>query len=100
VASRKKIGAPRGRRNARITAPAKLVAACPDGIDCPTVALISGSGCGIVSKGRGRPVAAFSASVKRSAVQTQAAVRTTKNATWRLARRATGAASAIQIRPA
>jgi hypothetical protein len=81
------------------TAPAKLVAAWPDGMDWPTVAPMRGSACGIVSKGRGRPVAALSPSAIRSADQTHAAVKAVAKMAFRLARRATSGAKAIQTSP-
>ena len=60
AASREKSGAARGMRYVRTTAPAKLVAAWPEGMDWPTVAPISVSTPGMVSNGRGRPIAVCS----------------------------------------
>ena len=100
TASRKKAGAPRGKRYVRITAPAKLVAAWPDGRDWPTVAPMSVSMPGSSSKGRGRPVAALIPSEMRSADQTHAAVNPSPKNGFRLARRLTGTASATHTRPA
>jgi len=69
-----------------MTAPAKLVAAWPEGMDWPTVALRSGSACGMVSKGRARSVAALSPSAIRSADQTHVAVKAVAKRAFRFAR--------------
>jgi hypothetical protein len=100
TANRKTYGAERGKRYVSTTAPAKLVAAWPDGIDWPIVAPPrSGSALGIVSNGRGLFAAALRPSEIRSADHTQAAVNATEKRMLRCVRYASSAASAIQTSP-
>ena len=99
TASTKNERRPRGQRYVRITAPAKLVAAWPEGMDWPTVAPMSVS-TGNSSKGRGRPVAVLIPRAMRSADQTHAAVSPSPKNGFRFASRLTGTARATQTRPA
>jgi hypothetical protein len=99
-ASSPNAGASRGANALRITAPAALVAACPDGKEALTVPVRSGPGSAIVSKGRGRSKVALSASDKRSAPQTQAAVKAGSQSGERFMASATPNESTIQTSPA
>jgi hypothetical protein len=100
VARRKANGAARGSRYVTITAPAKLVAACPEGMDWPIVAPTSVSTLGIDSNGLGRPLAALIPRAIRSADQTQAAVNASPKKGSRFPRMLTTGARRIQTRPA
>src|SRR3990172_5695516 len=93
-------GSARRTSNAIVTAPATLVAACPDGNDVPTVPPRSVSTAGRASNGRGRSTSALIPSERRSALQTAAAV-SAAVATMRLrVHAARPAARAIQTAPA
>jgi hypothetical protein len=82
-----------------MTAPAKLVAAWPDGNEELTSVRRRGSASGKARYGRGRSTMSLPTSERRSALQTAAAVKAAQTSGSRPLRRARSGARAIQRMP-